>query len=155
MTGRGVTQSYYDWQDRLVAENNGLQVTYNTLDNLGEITQAQIYDATQSNTQISMGTDGVPQPPDNASALRAQTKTLYDNQGRAYCSFVYSVDPNSGAVGNRLETDIYHDGRGDVVATQAPGGLVRPRRTTGRAASRIRRPAVRAAAARSPRSCNR
>ena len=121
-----VAQSYYDWQDRPVAQNNGLQITYNTLDNLGEVTEARIYDATQPNTQIVMGADGVPQPPANASALRAETTTLYDNQGQAYCTRVFSVNPISGAVNsaNYLETDIYHDGRGDVVATLAPGGLL-------------------------------
>ena len=55
-----------------------------------------------------------------------RTTTLYDNQGQAYCTRVLSVNPISGAVdsANYLETDIYHDGRGDVVATLAPGGLL-------------------------------
>ena len=38
-------------------------------------------------------------------------------------TFTASI-PTAARSGNRLETDIYHDGRGDVVATQAPGGLV-------------------------------
>ena len=65
----------------------------------------------------STGADGVPQPPANASALRAETTTLNHNQGQAYCTRVLSVNPISGAVNsaNYLETDIYHDGPGDVV----------------------------------------
>ena len=138
-TGRDTT-SYYDWRDRLVAQDdgilltynslnntlaqdNGLQITYNTLDNQGEVTQSDVYDATLPNTGIVIA-NGVPQPPGNANALRAQTSTAYDNRGRAYETDVYSVDPNNGTVGGSLETDIYHDGRGDVVATAAPGGLV-------------------------------
>ena len=56
----------------------------------------------------------------------AKTVTKFDVQGRAYESDVFSVDPTTGAsnAANYLATCIYHDGRGDVVATQAPGGLV-------------------------------
>ena len=56
--------------------------------------------------------------------LRARTTTDYDNQGRAYCTHVFSVDPDTGTVGDSLKTELFYDGRGDVVATQAPGGLV-------------------------------
>ena len=36
-----VTGSYYDWRGRLVAQNNSLQITFNTLDNLGEVTESE------------------------------------------------------------------------------------------------------------------
>jgi hypothetical protein len=118
-----ITYDYYNWQDELVAVNNGMQFTVSTLDNLGEVTESQVYNATQCPNVVNF-TSGSPQPPLPATALRAQTVNDYDNQGRVYETDVYSVDPNSGTVGNYLATYYYHDGRGDVVATQAPGGLV-------------------------------
>jgi YD repeat-containing protein len=115
--------SYYDWQDQLVATNNGLQFTVNTLDSLGEVTATQVYDATQLPTSESF-TSGVAQPPLNAAALRAQTVNKFDNQGDVYETDQYSVNPTSGAAGGYLAADYYHDGRGDTVATVSPGGLV-------------------------------
>ena len=119
-TPNHVTTSYFDWRDRLVAQDNGLQITFNTLDNLGEVTQSDIYDATKSAVLAFGAMIFAP----SSSALRAQTVTWYDDQGRAYESDVYSVNPSSGLVGNYLATEMYHDGRGDVVATLAPGGLL-------------------------------
>src|SRR5260370_294845 len=49
-----VTNNYYDWRDRLVASKDGVQatedttthrpITFNTFDNLDEVTQTQQYD---------------------------------------------------------------------------------------------------------------
>ena len=82
-TRNHVTNSYYDWRDRLLAQNNGLQVTFNTLDNLGETTETQVYDATQANTNIVMS-GGSPQAAGRRRVSAAQTITKYDEQGRAY-----------------------------------------------------------------------
>jgi autotransporter-associated beta strand protein/YD repeat-containing protein len=115
---------YYDWRDRLVAQRNGLQTTLLTLDNLGEVTQTDVYDSRLPGTYITFSNGAAVPPP--VAARRAETKTDYDNQGRAYAVHVYSVDPASGVVtsGNSLRTDYCHDGRGYVVRTKSPGGLV-------------------------------
>ena len=118
-----VTNSYYDWRDRLVVQSNGLQTTVNTLDNLSEVTKSDIYDAALANTNIVVS-GGVPQSPANTAALKAQTSTDFDNRGEVYATHVYSVNQSSGAVGSSLRTDYFHDGRGNVVATIVPGGLV-------------------------------
>ena len=78
-TPNHVTLLYYDWRDRLVAQNNGLQLTYNTLDNLGEITESDVYSAAFAGTVLSMA-NGVPQPPAEAGGLLAKTTTAFDNQ---------------------------------------------------------------------------
>jgi hypothetical protein len=100
-----VTDYYYDWRDRLVAEKDGVQSTesddvnrpiyYFTYDNLNEVTETQVYDG-DGVTIASSG--GVPQAP-AADLLRAQTETDYDNLGEVYQVVQYSVDPNTGEVG--------------------------------------------------------
>src|SRR5262249_44488700 len=56
--------------------------------------------------------------------LRAQAVTGYDEQGRAYQSLVYDVNPVTGAVSSTaLTTNNYYDHRGEEMAVSAPGGL--------------------------------
>jgi RHS repeat-associated protein len=126
-----VTNSYYDWRDRLVASKSGVQasesdgthrpITFATYDNLDEIVESQQYDG-DGVTISSSG--GVPVAP-SSSLLRAQTVTSYDDQGRVYQTQVYSVDPSSGTVSTyALTTNTYFNHRGEVIEASAPGGLV-------------------------------
>jgi RHS repeat-associated protein len=126
-----VTNNYYDWRERLLASKSGVQagendgthrpITFNTYDNLGEITETQRYDGDGVTITVS---NGVPQAP-SASLLRAQTVTSFDDQGRVYQTQTYSVDPTTGAVStSALTTNNYYDHRGDRIEESAPGGLV-------------------------------
>ncbi len=102
-----VTSSYFDWQDRPVAQFNGLQVTYNTLDNLGEATQADVYDGTLSNTNIVMGANGVPQPPANSAALRAgPSRTTTTRAGPTKARLQRRSEHGTVDAGNYLATQI-------------------------------------------------
>ena len=120
-----VTVFYYDWRDRQVAADNGISVTYNTLDNLGNVTQSDVYDSASAGlnfTDPDGFTDGDATPP-NASALRARTITNYDNDGNVYQTIQAGVDPTTGAVSGSLVSNTYYDADGQVIATSAPGGL--------------------------------
>ena len=69
--------------------------------------------------------NGVPnetQDVQNASALAARTDTLYDNRGQVYQTIQYG-NASTAALDQTLVTNIFHDGRGNVIATSAPGGL--------------------------------
>jgi hypothetical protein len=127
-----VTQNWYDWRDRLVASKSGVQATedttthrpisYTNFDNLSEAWQVQSYDG---DTVTLTYSSGVPQAP-AASLLRGQTKATYDDQGRAYLSQTYSVNPSTGAVSsNSLNTNTWYNHRSLVIKTSQPGGLVR------------------------------
>jgi YD repeat-containing protein len=126
-----VTQDWYDWRDRLVASKGGVQasesdgthrpITYNTYDNLGEVTEVQRYDGNGVTITTS---GGVPQAP-SASLLRAQTVTSYDDQGRVYQAQQYSVDPTSGTVSTyALTTNDYYNHRGELIEESDPGSAV-------------------------------
>ena len=57
--------------------------------------------------------------------LRAQTNSLYDEQGRLYRTQVFDVNPSTGAVSSSaLTTDVWYDHAGQVLKTASPGGLV-------------------------------
>jgi RHS repeat-associated protein len=125
-----VTQFWYDWRDRLVADKQGVQtnedttthrpIVYYSYDNLDEVTAEQQYDGDGVTLTVS---GGVPQPP-SASLLRAQTKTLYDEQGRPYQTQVFDVNPSTGAVSSAaLTTNTYYDHDDQVIAVSNPGGL--------------------------------
>jgi YD repeat-containing protein len=125
-----VTQNFYDWRDRLVASKEGVQDTEDTVthrpifyyqfDNLDEITTSQRYDGDRVTIT---STSGVPNPP-NASLLRAQSTTAYDDRGRVYQSSVYSVDQTNRTVSaNSLTTNTWYNERGLVAEVSPPGGL--------------------------------
>jgi RHS repeat-associated protein len=125
-----VTQDFYDWRNRKVAEKDGVQanendgthrpVFYDTYDNLGEVTSVGRYDGDGVTIQT---TNGVPQPP-AASLLRAYSTSAYDGQGRVYQTSTYSVNPTTGAVSSAgLTINFYYDHRGDRIGESAPGGL--------------------------------
>jgi hypothetical protein len=120
-----VTQSAYDFRDRLVETKSGVQtnedttthrpIFFYTLDNLSETTQVQRYDG----DGVAVSTSAP-----SASLLRAQTNTSYDDQGRVYLTQVYSVNPSTGAVSSTaLSTNTWYNHRGLVIETSQPGGL--------------------------------
>jgi RHS repeat-associated protein len=126
-----VTQYFYDWRNREVAEKDGVQTTedtsthrpilYYSLDNLSEAVTTQHYDG---DTVTLTTTNGVPQPP-SASLLRAQLVTSFDEQGRAYRTQTYSVDQTTGAVSSTaLTANLYFDHRGDLIEDAEPGSPV-------------------------------
>ncbi len=128
-----VTQYYFDWRDRQVAEKDGVlsnpaneydgtnrPIYYSTYDNLGEVTTYSQYDGDGVTIQT---TDGVPQPP-AADLLRVYNTTGYDDQGRVYQTDTYDVNPMTGTVSSTgLTTNFYYDHRGDQIAESDPGGL--------------------------------
>ncbi|MBX9582001.1 MAG: hypothetical protein K2X87_16980 [Gemmataceae bacterium] len=123
-----VTQTWYDWRDRAVATKAGVQTTeatdvnrpliYRDLDNRGRATLTRVFDG---DTVTLTTTSGVPVAP--SSGLVAQAGTNYDELGRVYRAEVYSVSGGAAGTGT-LKTDAWYDGRGNVVKTAAPGGLV-------------------------------
>lgn len=117
-----VTTFYNDWRGRTVATNNGIQIAYADYDNLDETIVSSIYDA--KSVIITGQSNGVPNRP-AASGLRAKSQTDFDDRGRVYRTTQFSVDPISGAIGSdSLTTNVFHDNRGNIIETDAPGGIV-------------------------------
>ncbi len=125
-----VTQNWFDWRDRLVAQKSGVESNENdgvnrpiivtTYDNLDEVIETQQYAGDGVTPQI---VNGVLQALD-PSLLRAQAITSYDERGRVYQTQVYDVNPSTGVVSSSaLTTNYYYDHRGDVMAESDPGGL--------------------------------
>ena len=126
-----VTQYFYDWRDRLVAEKDGVQSTedttthrpiiYTTYDNLNEATSRSQYDG--DGITITT-TNGVPDKP-QSNRLRAYSTAQYDDQGRVYQTNTYDVNQTTGAIStNSLTTNTFYDHRGNVIEESNPGGLV-------------------------------
>src|SRR5579884_171937 len=125
-----VTDFWYDWRDRQVADKDGVSASENdgtnrpiivtTYDNLDEVTETQQYAGDGVTPQI---VNGVLQPL-SSSLLRAQEIDSYDDQGRLYQTQVYDVNPSTGTVStSALTTNYYYDHRGDLMAESDPGGL--------------------------------
>ncbi len=125
-----VTDYWYDWRDRLVAQKSGVESNENdgvnrpiivtTYDNLNEAIETQQYDGDGVTPQI---VNGVLQAL-SSSLLRAQEIDSYDDQGRLYQTQVYDVNPSTGAVSSTaLTTNYYYDHRGNLMAESDPGGL--------------------------------
>jgi YD repeat-containing protein len=125
-----VTDYWYDWRDRLVAEKDGVEssetdgvnrpIIVTTYDNLDEAIETQQYLGDVVTPSI---VNGVLQPLP-ASDLRAQEVDNYDDQVRVYQTLVYDVNPSTGAVStSALTTNYYYDHRGDLMAESDPGGL--------------------------------
>jgi hypothetical protein len=131
-TGERVTDFWYDWRDRKVAEKDGVSssesdgvnrpLTVWTYDNQGEVTETQTYSGDGVTPSISSGVLSL--PTGTSSDLQAQAVTSYDSQGQVYQTEQYSVNPSTGAVSSTaLTTNYYRDANGHVIATSAPGGL--------------------------------
>jgi RHS repeat-associated protein len=139
-----VTEMFFDWRNRQVATKTGVYldanlvntaptnetsgangihrlITYNTYDNLNEITQTELY---QGDGVTISTTDGVPDAPAGTSRV-ARTQFFYDDQQRPYRTSVFSVDQSNGTniSGSSLDTNTFYDHRGDVMAVAQPGGL--------------------------------
>src|SRR5260370_30102061 len=126
-----VTQYYFDWRNRQVAQKDGVQATedntthrpifYTEYDNINQGITREQYDG--DGITITT-TDGVPDKP-AANRLRARTTYDYDDQGRLFRTHTFSVDQTNGTVSaNSLTSDTFYDHRGEVIETAAPGGLV-------------------------------
>jgi len=128
-----VTEYWYDWRNREVAQKSGVQasessgvnrpLTVWTYDNRDEVIETQVYAADGLAPTISGGVLSL--PGGISSYLRAQSTTSYDEQGREFRTDTYDVNPSTGAVGSNTQyTLTWYDPNGNVIATQAPGGLV-------------------------------
>jgi RHS repeat-associated protein len=84
-----------------------------TYDNLDDTLEVDTYDG----DGVSTGTT-----PDS-SELTGKTTTAYDEDGRAFSTSAYSVDPSTGDVGNALTTSEWYDPRGLVFKATAPNGV--------------------------------
>jgi RHS repeat-associated protein len=133
-----VSRYFYDWRDRLVAGKGGVEasendgthrpIIYYNYDNLNEVISRSQYDGDGVTITSS---NGVPNAPP-ANLLRAYSTTSYDDQGRAFQSNVYSVDPSNGTVSaNSLITRNFYDHRGNAIERSDPGGLVTKMRYDG------------------------
>jgi RHS repeat-associated protein len=128
-----VTDFWYDWEDRQVAQKDGVETNetdsvnrpliVNTYDNLNDVTEVQQYDGDGVTPSIVSGVLSL--PAGTSTDLRAQTTTSYDELGRAYRTDTYDVNPITGAVGaNTLHSLTYYDPRGYVIESAAPDGSV-------------------------------
>ncbi len=126
-----VSQSWYDWRNRLVVTKSGVEVsestdvnrpiTYFDYDNLNETTKSRTYDG---DTVSITTTSGVPDAP-SSSLLRAQMEMLYDEQNRIYRTQTFSVSSSTGTVSSdSLATNTWYDKHGHMIKTSLPGGLV-------------------------------
>jgi len=59
-----------------------------------------------------------------ADELRSQTDYSYDNLGQLYQTQSFSVDPNTGEIGNSLASETYYNANGNVIEQTQLGGLV-------------------------------
>jgi YD repeat-containing protein len=128
-----VTSYFYDWRDRQVGSISGSTISYSTLDNLDQVLATSVFDGGYQ-TQLSgpaalpvlsltdANGDGIPDAPDG-QRLRAETDNLYDSRGAIYESRLMNVSQTDGTKSGYLASDFYHDARGDLIATRAPGGL--------------------------------
>lgn len=135
-----VTTNYYNWQDELLATDNRVALTYDTLNNAGEVTQADVF--ADANAGLSfLGTDGfvngTPTRPTNPAALVQRTLYAYDDEGRLYQTTQVGVVPIAQTYNNvaynagdlldtgteELASNTYYDADGQVVATSSPTGL--------------------------------
>ncbi len=122
-----VTTYYYDWRDRPVATDNGVRVTYNTLDNLGQATQSDVYASAGAGLGFVSpdGFNGGDPSAPAASALWQRTTYAFDEEGRLAGTTQVSVDRSGGGpvLGPSLMGQVFYDGDGRVIATSSPSGL--------------------------------
>ena len=137
-TGERVTDNYFNWEDEEVATKSGVSededdgvnrpLTVWSYDNLGEVTETQVYNGDGITPAISSGELSLPEDSYTdepaADSLQAQTITSYDSQRQVYQTQVYSVNPTNGDVSDAaLTTNYYYDPDGNLIAESMPGGL--------------------------------
>lgn len=130
-----VTRTWYDWRDRPVAVKQGdeggsgedesvnRQLIYTVYDNLGRPLQVRVYDG--DTVTLSNTSEGLVSIPSNGQ-LRARTDNFYNSQGLLYKTVDYRVDPTNGTMivpDHPVDTQFYHDRRGNVVMTAKRGGV--------------------------------
>ena len=129
-----ISQTFYDWRDRPVSSESGIDVsdtttqrpiTYTVYDNLGEATETDQYDGAGVLLSSLGSTSGVPNAP-SSSLLRAKTVDSYDDEGRVYLVDLYSVDQGetggtAGTVGDAIATNTFYDLRGNEIAVYTSG----------------------------------
>ena len=133
-----VVRMAYDWRNRMIATVSGIndkgpdspQVSYLTLDNLGQATSESLFEGLHDLADAN--NDGVPDAPPAAS-LRAKTEYELDALGRMYRTKQYKIDQTftDGKLGydapsasGYMTTQMWYDGRGNVLMTCADGGPV-------------------------------
>jgi uncharacterized delta-60 repeat protein/RHS repeat-associated protein len=141
-----VTEMYYDSRNRLVVTKQGMllstgapdpthestsvqrSITMLTYNNLDEVTKSEQYDGDTIAITASVEEGGSGDSPvlvSASSALRAQTLTFFDDQGRVYKTQTFGIDPSSGSVSTyALTTNTWFDPRGNVMKVSSPGGVV-------------------------------
>ncbi|MBC8873387.1 MAG: RHS repeat-associated core domain-containing protein [Planctomycetes bacterium] len=98
------TTNTYDWRNRRTDTDGEIDFYEKVyLDNLGRVTKSERYDTTANGNLI------------------ARSETKYDDRGRVYESIRYGVNPTTGAVGNSLTDNTWHDATGNVIK-QLPAG---------------------------------
>ena len=135
-----VTQYYNDWRDRQVAEKQGVTlngsgevndttlaevaadgvqrpITYDVLDNLGEVTAEYVY----AGRGVAVSTtDGLVDKPD-ASLLRSATNIAYDDQGQVYQLSQDNVNQTTGTdSGASATTNLFYDADGNLIQSIDP-----------------------------------
>jgi RHS repeat-associated protein len=132
-----VTENWYDFRDRLQVTKRGLlanpssetdgmnrPLTSYTLDNLGRVTQRDLYDGDGILPTFDSSTGNYSISSSSAGQLRGRAKAYFDDQDRLYQTVAYGVGQSSGTPGNTLTTNIYYDHRGNQIEKAMPGGIV-------------------------------
>ncbi len=103
------TSYQYDYRNRQTDSRTPTNVaTKRTYDNLDQVTIEETY-ASSDFTYA-------------AAELRAKRETRFDNKRQVYQTVVHNVNPTTGALGNRLRTNFWSNGRGVHVKVKGPNG---------------------------------
>ncbi len=126
-----VSNYAYDWRNRLVATKSASEASESTsdnthfiafteLDNLGEVTVSETYDG----DNVALSATSKP----SSNLLRGRTLSEYDEQGRAFRTTTYRVDPSDGSYLTEstytLVSQSWFDHRGNTIASYSSGGPV-------------------------------
>ncbi len=99
-----VTSYIYDFRDRQIGIDGELEYYLETTyDNLDRIIQVDRLNTTAN------------------GQLLARTLTFWDDRNRVYQTQVYSVDPNTGALGNSLVDNTWYDLASNIIKTLPAG----------------------------------
>jgi RHS repeat-associated protein len=102
----------YDFRDRLTGQRGPDKVaTKYTLDNLGQATTIETY--ADADTDFTI----------DSTELRGKKEQSFDERGQVYLTRVYEVSPTAGTTSDRLTTNFWYDGRGNLIKSASPTGL--------------------------------